>query len=133
MRNQVCAQQSALGVRTIQSIDQLVESLSGGQRQGVAIARAAAFASRAVMVGEPPAALGVNEARRVVELCLGVKKNGLPIVLISHNLPQVLEGADRFQSRRLTVSDPKQHTMDDAVADMTGAKVPSEAKGVGSD
>jgi fructose transport system ATP-binding protein len=119
---------SELGLLTIQNINQQVETLSGGQRQGVAVARAAAFGSRVVIMDEPPAALGVKESRRVLELILDVKKRGLPIVLISHNMPHVFEVADRIHihrlGRRLTVIDPKKQTMSDAVAMMTGAMAP---------
>jgi fructose transport system ATP-binding protein len=122
---------SELGLMTIQNISQAVETLSGGQRQGVAVARAAAFGSKVVIMDEPTAALGVKESRRVLELILDVKKRGLPIVLISHNMPHVFEVADRIHihrlGRRLAVIDPKQYTMSDAVAFMTGAKVPPEA------
>jgi fructose transport system ATP-binding protein len=120
-----------LGLLTIQNIGQAVETLSGGQRQGVAVARAAAFGSKVVIMDEPTAALGVKESRRVLELILDVKRRGLPIVLISHNMPHVFEVADRIHihrlGRRLTVIDPKEHTMSDAVAFMTGAKRPPEA------
>jgi fructose transport system ATP-binding protein len=120
-----------LGLMTIQNINQSVETLSGGQRQGVAVARAAAFGSRVVIMDEPTAALGVKESRRVLELMLDVKKRGLPIVLISHNMPHVFEVADRIHihrlGRRLAVIDPKQYQMSDAVAFMTGAMVPPEA------
>jgi fructose transport system ATP-binding protein len=119
-----------LGLMTIQNIGQAVETLSGGQRQGVAVARAAAFGSKVVIMDEPTAALGVKESRRVLELILDVKKRGLPIVLISHNMPHVFEVADRIHihrlGRRLTVIDPKEHSMSDAVAFMTGAKKPPE-------
>ncbi len=121
---------SELGLLTIQNINQSVETLSGGQRQGVAVARAAAFGSRVIIMDEPTAALGVKESRRVLELILDVKKRGLPIVLISHNMPHVFEVCDRVHihrlGRRLTVIDPKEHTMSDAVAFMTGAKRPPE-------
>jgi fructose transport system ATP-binding protein len=117
-----------LGLMTIQNINQPVETLSGGQRQGVAVARAAAFARRVVIMDEPTAALGVKESRRVLELILDVKKRGLPIILISHNMPHVFEVADRIHihrlGRRLTVIDPKKLTMSDAVAMMTGAMEP---------
>ncbi|HEY4922829.1 MAG TPA: ATP-binding cassette domain-containing protein [Roseiarcus sp.] len=119
---------SELGLLTIQNINQQVETLSGGQRQGVAVARAAAFGSRVVIMDEPTAALGVKESRRVLELILDVKKRGLPIILISHNMPHVFEVADRIHihrlGRRLTVIDPKKQTMSDAVAMMTGAMAP---------
>ena len=121
-----------LGLMTIQNIGQAVETLSGGQRQGVAVARAAAFGSKVVIMDEPTAALGVKESRRVLELILDVKKRGLPIVLISHNMPHVFEVADRIHihrlGRRLCVIDPRQYSMSDAVAFMTGAKeAPREA------
>ena len=119
-----------LGLMTIQNINQAVETLSGGQRQGVAVARAAAFGSKVVILDEPTAALGVKESRKVLELILDVRSRGLPIVLISHNMPHVFEVADRIHihrlGRRLTVVDPKQISMSDAVALMTGAMKPPE-------
>jgi fructose transport system ATP-binding protein len=117
-----------LGLMTIQNISQAVETLSGGQRQGVAVARAAAFGSKVVIMDEPTAALGVKESRRVLELILDVKRRGLPIVLISHNMPHVFEVADRIHihrlGKRLCTINPKDFTMSDAVAFMTGAKTP---------
>ena len=119
---------SDLGLMTIQNINQAVETLSGGQRQGVAVARAAAFGSKVIIMDEPTAALGVKESRRVLELILDVKSRGMPIVLISHNMPHVFEVADRIHihrlGKRLCVIDPKDYTMSDAVAFMTGAKEP---------
>jgi fructose transport system ATP-binding protein len=119
---------SELGLMTIQNIGQAVETLSGGQRQGVAVARAAAFGSKVVIMDEPTAALGVKESRRVLELILDVKRRGLPIVLISHNMPHVFEVADRIHihrlGKRLCIINPKDYTMSDAVAFMTGAKEP---------
>ena len=119
---------SELGLMTIQNINQAVETLSGGQRQGVAVARAAAFGSKVIILDEPTAALGVKESRKVLELILDVRSRGIPIVLISHNMPHVFEVADRIHvhrlGRRLCVIDPKQHSMSDAVAFMTGAKEP---------
>jgi fructose transport system ATP-binding protein len=120
-----------LGLLTVQNINQRVETLSGGQRQGVAVARAAAFGSRVVIMDEPTAALGVKESRRVLELILDVRRRGVSIVLISHNMPHVFEIADRIHihrlGRRLTVIDPKAYTMSDAVSFMTGARLPVEA------
>ena len=122
------AKLSELGLMTIQNINQAVETLSGGQRQGVAVARAAAFGSKVIILDEPTAALGVKESRRVLDLIQDVKSRGLPIVLISHNMPHVFEVADRIHvhrlGRRLCVIDPKTHSMSDAVAYMTGAKQP---------
>jgi fructose transport system ATP-binding protein len=121
---------SDLGLMTIQNINQAVETLSGGQRQGVAVARAAAFGSRIIILDEPTAALGVKESRRVLELILDVRSRGIPIILISHNMPHVFEIADRIHihrlGKRLTVINPKDYTMSDAVAFMTGAKAPAE-------
>ena len=117
---------SELGLTTIQNINQTVETLSGGQRQGVAVARAAAFGSKVIILDEPTAALGVKESRRVLELIQDVRSRGIPIILISHNMPHVFEVANRIHvhrlGRRLCVIDPKDYTMSDAVAFMTGAK-----------
>ena len=119
---------SELGLLTIQNINQPVETLSGGQRQGVAVARAAAFGSRVVIMDEPTAALGVKESRKVLDTIVRMKERGLPIVLISHNMPHVFEVADRIHihrlGRRVAVINPKNHTMSDAVAIMTGAMAP---------
>ncbi len=121
---------SELGLLTIQNIDQAVETLSGGQRQGVAVARACAFGSKVVIMDEPTAALGVKESRRVLDLILDVKARGLPIVLISHNMPHVFEVADRIHIHRLgrrhAVIRPKDFSMSDAVAIMTGAMEPPQ-------
>jgi fructose transport system ATP-binding protein len=117
---------SDLGLMTIQNINQAVETLSGGQRQGVAVARAAAFGSKVIILDEPTAALGVKESRRVLDLIQDVRGRGIPIILISHNMPHVFEVADRIHvhrlGKRLCVIDPKDYTMSDAVAFMTGAK-----------
>ncbi len=114
-----------LGLLTIQDIGQAVETLSGGQRQGVAVARSAAFATRLVIMDEPTAALGVKETGRVLDLIRSVKARGLPIILISHNMPNVFEVADRIHiqrlGRRVAVVTPTSHTMSEAVAIMTGA------------
>ncbi|PTE21762.1 sugar ABC transporter ATP-binding protein [Cereibacter changlensis JA139] len=124
------AKLNELGLMTIQNINQAVETLSGGQRQGVAVARAAAFGSKVIILDEPTAALGVKESRRVLELILDVRSRGIPIVLISHNMPHVFEVADRVHvhrlGKRLCIIDPKRHSMSDAVAYMTGAKVPED-------
>ena len=119
---------SELGLLTIQNINQAVETLSGGQRQGVAVARAAAFGSKVVIMDEPTAALGVKESRRVLDLIQDVKSKGIPIVLISHNMPHIFEVCDRIHihrlGRRLCTVDPKIISMSDAVAMMTGAMEP---------
>ena len=121
---------SELGLMTIQNISQAVETLSGGQRQGVAVARAAAFGSKVIIMDEPTAALGVKESRRVLELIQDVRSRGIPIVLISHNMPHVFEVADRIHvhrlGARLCTIRPGDHSMSDAVAFMTGAAEPPE-------
>ena len=107
------------------SIYNAVEVLSGGQRQGVAVARAALFAKRLVIMDEPTAALGVRETGQVLELIRAIRDRGLPVVLISHNMPNVFELADRIHimrlGRRAAVVSPKTHSMADVVAIMTGA------------
>jgi fructose transport system ATP-binding protein len=128
MRAEARRQLSALGLLTIQNINQPVETLSGGQRQGVAVVRATAFGSRVIIMDEPTAALGVRESRKVLELISDVKKRGLAIILISHNMPHVFEVSDRIHihrlGRRIAVVDPKEVSMSDAVAIMTGAMKP---------
>ena len=109
----------------VQSITQPVENLSGGQRQGVAVARAATWASRLVIMDEPTAALGVKETLQVLDLIRRVRERGLPVILISHDMPHVFELADRIQimrlGRRVAVVTPQSHSMPEAVAIMTGA------------
>jgi fructose transport system ATP-binding protein len=111
-----------IGVR---SITQPVENLSGGQRQGVAVARAAKWAQRVVIMDEPTAALGVKETRQVLDLILRVRDRGLPVILISHDMPHVFELANRIVvmrlGKRVAVVTPQTHTMPEAVAIMTGA------------
>lgn len=110
----------------IRSMTQAVETLSGGQRQCVAVARAAAFAQHVVIMDEPTAALGVKEGNMVLELIRRVRDKGLPVILISHNMPHVFEIADRIHIARLgkraCVVNPKKISMSDTVAVMTGAK-----------
>lgn len=131
MEEMARAKLSELGLMTIQNINQAVETLSGGQRQGVAVARAAAFGSKVIILDEPTAALGVKESRRVLELIQDVKSRGIPIILISHNMPHVFEVADRIHvhrlGKRLCVIDPKDYSMSDAVGLMTGAMEPDAA------
>jgi len=114
-----------LGIRTLQNINQSVETLSGGQRQVVAVARTAAFGSKVVILDEPTAALGVRETGQVLRLVRDLKARGLGIILISHNMPNVFEVADRIHIQRLGrgigVISPESHTPAEAVAIMTGA------------
>jgi fructose transport system ATP-binding protein len=114
----------------IRSMAQPVETLSGGQRQGVAVARSAAFARHVVIMDEPTAALGVKEGNMVLELIRRVRDKGLPVILISHNMPHVFEIADRIHIARLgkraAVVDPRKIGMSDTVAVMTGAMRPED-------
>lgn len=114
----------------IRSMTQAVETLSGGQRQCVAVARAAAFAEYVVILDEPTAALGVKEGNMVLELIRRVRDKGLPVILISHNMPHVFEIADRIHvarlGRRAAVLNPKKISMSDTVAVMTGAMPPEQ-------
>ena len=114
----------------IRSMTQPVETLSGGQRQCVAVARSAAFARHLVIMDEVTAALGVKEGNMVLELIRRVRDKGLPVVLISHNMPHVFEVADRIHVARLgkraAVLNPKKISMSDTVAIMTGAMLPEQ-------
>ena len=114
----------------IRSMTQAVETLSGGQRQGVAVARSAAFARHVVIMDEPTAALGVKEGNMVLDLIRRVRDSGLPVIIISHNMPHVFEIADRVHIQRLgkraTVINPKRMSMSDTVAVMTGAMRPED-------
>jgi fructose transport system ATP-binding protein len=112
----------------IGSMNQAVETLSGGQRQGVAVARSAAFARHVVIMDEPTAALGVKQSGMVLDLIRRVRDRGLSVVLISHDMPHVFEIADRIHvarlGKRIAVVNPKQISMSDTVAIMTGALAP---------
>lgn len=126
MRRDAKAALDGLGIATLQDITQAVETLSGGQRQAVAVARAAAFGSKVIILDEPTAALGVKESGQVLQMIRDLRDKGLPIILISHNMPHVFDVADRIHiqrlGRRAGVVDPKSISMSDAVAIMTGAK-----------
>jgi fructose transport system ATP-binding protein len=124
MRQKAADALADLGIG-IQSVRAAVENLSGGQRQGVAVARAAAWGRRLVIMDEPTAALGVKETAQVVELIKRVREGGIPVILISHDMPHVFELADRIHIMRLgkraAVVTPRTHSMQEAVAIMTGA------------
>ncbi len=125
MRTAARAALDELGIGTLQDITQTVESLSGGQRQAVAVARAGAFGSKVIILDEPTAALGVKESGQVLQLIRDLRSKGMPVILISHNMPHVFEVADRVHiqrlGRRAAVVNPKDISMSDAVAIMTGA------------
>ncbi len=125
MREQAAQHIADLGISTLQNIDQSVETLSGGQRQVVAVARTGAFGSKVAILDEPTAALGVRETGQVLGLVKDLRAQGLGVILISHNMPNVFEVADRIHVQRLggraAVISPQTHSMQDAVAIMTGA------------
>ena len=126
MRRRARADVERLGIETLQDITQSVETLSGGQRQAVAVARAVAFGSKVLIMDEPTAALGVRESGQVLRLVKRLRDGGLPVIFISHNMPNVWDLADRIQimrlGRRIAVVTPKSHTMEEGVAMMTGAR-----------
>ena len=135
MRSEAQKEMTELKFR-LPSIDSAVEDLSGGQRQGVAVARAAIFARRLVIMDEPTAALGVRESGEVLNLIRTIRDRGLPVLLISHNMPHVFELADRIHimrlGRRVALTTPKEHSMGEVVAIMTGA-LPGNESGPGAD
>ena len=109
----------------VQDVEAPVATFSGGQRQGVAVARAVTWASKVVFMDEPTAALGVVQTRKVLELIRRVRDTGLSVVLISHNMPDVLAVSDRVEVLRLgeRVAQIKtsEATMETLVGAMTGA------------
>ena len=135
MRDHASEHIKSLGISTLQNINQSVETLSGGQRQIVAVARTGAFGSKVAILDEPTAALGVRETAQVLRLVRDLRDQGLGVILISHNMPNVFETADRIHIQRLggraAVITPKSHSMQDAVAIMTGAMtVPEDEQSV---
>ena len=113
-----------LGV-AIQDTGARVANMSGGQRQGIAICRAVTWATKVVFMDEPTAALGVVQTRNVLEQIKRVREHGLSVVLISHNMPEVFEVADRIEVLRLGARvarlKPQEASMEDVVSAMTGA------------
>jgi simple sugar transport system ATP-binding protein len=109
----------------IDDATQPVASLSGGQRQGVAVARSMSFATRVLLMDEPTAALGVVQTERMLELIRRIPSHGVSVVLISHNLPQVLEVASRVEvlrlGKRVARFTREQASMESLIAAMTGA------------
>ncbi|AGP59856.1 ATP-binding cassette domain-containing protein [Streptomyces rapamycinicus] len=133
MREETRELLTSLGLLTIQNFSQPVETLSGGQRQGVAVARAACFGSRVIIMDEPTAALGVRESQRVLDLIREIRSRGVPVILISHDMPHVFDVADRIHvqrlGRRVALVRTSDISMPDAVALMTGALDPAELDG----
>lgn len=122
MRDEARSILAKFGV-ALQEIDAPVSTLSGGQRQSVAVARAAAFASKLVFMDEPTAALGVQQTARVHDLIRRIRDHGMTVVLISHNMPEVLDVSDRIEvlrlGRRVATFATRDATLDDLVAAMT--------------
>ena len=137
MRTRAGEAVKSLGIATIQNMAQTVETLSGGQRQAVAVARAAAFGSKVVVLDEPTAALGVKESNMVLDMIKALRERGLPVILISHNMPQVWDVADRIHvqrlGRRAGIITPATHTMTEGVGIMTGAITLTDPSGAGAE
>jgi fructose transport system ATP-binding protein len=135
MREAAATALGDLGIGTLQNMAQPVETLSGGQRQAVSVARAAAFGSKVLILDEPTAALGVKESNQVLAMIREVRSRELPVILISHNMPHVFDVADRIHIQRLGrcagVVTPRSHTMSEAVAIMTGATTLAQTPGSG--
>ncbi len=130
MRARTRAAFGELGVG-VQDVSAPVATFSGGQRQGVAVARAVTWASKVVFMDEPTAALGVVQTARVLDLIRRVRDRGLSVVLISHNMPEVMEVADRVEvlrlGERVAIFNRGEATMEDLVGAMTGALKPGPA------
>lgn len=111
---------------TINQIDQKLVNMSGGQRQCIAITRAAGWGSRLIIMDEPTAALGVKETRAVENIIEGLKSNGIPVLIISHNLKQVFKLSDKIcvfrQGQMVAQVNTKDVTEEDIVAEITGGK-----------
>ena len=137
MRTRAGEAVKSLGIATIQNMAQTVETLSGGQRQAVAVARAAAFGIKVVVLDEPTAALGVKESNMVLDMIKALRERGLPVILISHNMPQVWDVADRIHvqrlGRRAGIITPATHTMTEGVGIMTGAITLTDPSGAGAE
>lgn len=110
---------------TVRDLGGPVGTMSGGQRQGIAVARAAAWAKKVVFLDEPTAALGVVQTKNVLELIRRVSGQGIGVVFISHSMPHVMEVADRVQvmyrGRRVATYQTEDTSMEQLVATMTGA------------
>jgi len=127
MQRQAREQLNSLKINLGGSLRQRVETLSGGQRQGVAVSRAVLFGRRIVILDEPTAALGVCESRAVLELVQTINSRGMSVILISHNMPQVFELSNRIlvlrAGRRAGVVRTAETDMEQVVRLMTGAEI----------
>ncbi|MDX8145650.1 ATP-binding cassette domain-containing protein [Lentzea sp. BCCO 10_0061] len=130
MRRQAAEHFSRFGA-TLQSIDVPIAALSGGQRQSVAVARSVAWASKLVFMDEPTAALGVVQRERVLEVIKRVRDEGIAVVLISHNMPEVLSVSDRVEvlrlGRRVARFKASDTSVEELVGAMTGALTQEDA------
>ncbi len=117
----------SLSVTTVRSVRQAVAELSGGQRQSIAVAKAVMWNSKVVILDEPTAALGVAQTRQVLDLVKKLAHNGLAVVLISHNMHDVFEVADRITVLRLGqnvgILDAKQTTQQEIVHAITAGQL----------
>ncbi len=133
MEHKTAATLKTLAVTTIRSIRQPVASLSGGQRQSVAVARAVMWNSRVVLLDEPTAALGVAQTRQVLELVKRLAEQGLAVVIISHNLHDVFEVSNRITvlrlGRKVAEFEREQTTQQEVVHAIT-AGVPTKVAGM---
>ena len=124
MRRRAVEQFGRLGV-SLPSVDVPIGGLSGGQRQCVAVARAVAWASKVIFMDEPTAALGVLQRERVLEVIRRVRDEGVAVVMVSHNMPEVLAVADRIEvlrlGKRVAVFTAAQTSLEELVGAMTGA------------
>jgi fructose transport system ATP-binding protein len=111
----------------LKSVRQRVDTLSGGQRQGVALSRAVLFGRKIVILDEPTAALGVRESKAVVELIQLINRRGMSLILVSHNMPQVLQLTNRVlvlrAGRRTGLVNTQETDVDQIIRLMTGAEV----------
>jgi simple sugar transport system ATP-binding protein len=130
MRRRAAAEFNRLGI-TLQDMDVPIGALSGGQRQSVAVARSVVWASKVVFMDEPTAALGVVQRERVLDVIRRVRDEGIAVVLISHNMPEVLAVSDRVEvlrlGRRVARFTAAEATLEDLVGAMTGALTQEEA------
>ncbi|HEU5470070.1 MAG TPA: ATP-binding cassette domain-containing protein [Actinophytocola sp.] len=130
MRRRARSEFDRLGIQ-LQDMDVPIGSLSGGQRQSVAVARSVVWASKVVFMDEPTAALGVVQRERVLDVIRRVRDEGIAVVLISHNMPEVLAVSDRVEvlrlGRRVARFTAADATLEDLVGAMTGALTQEDA------